>query len=80
MDGIGYSFIEMNSNYVQKNFNEEIPFLNRIKFNSIFKSRIINEFKIILTNPLVFPNLKTLEFEDLTFNFKSNGALISFIE
>jgi hypothetical protein len=62
MDGIGYGCIEINSNYVQKNFNEEIPFLNKIKFNSIFKSRIINEFKIILTNPLVFPNLKTLEF------------------
>jgi len=62
MDGIGYGYIEMNSNYVQKNFNEEIPFLNKIKFNSIFKSRIIDEFKIILTNPLVFPNLKTLEF------------------
>ena len=62
MDGIGYGCFEMNSNYVQKNFNEEIPFLNKIKFNSIFKSRIINEFKIILTNPLFFPNLKTLEF------------------
>ena len=62
MDGIGYGYIEINSNYVQKNFNEEIPFLNKIKFNSIFKGRIIDEFKIILTNPLVFPNLKTLEF------------------
>ncbi len=35
---------------------------------------------MLLVNASLFPNLKTLEFKDLTFIFKTNDSLISFIE
>ena len=59
---------------------KEVPFLNKIKFNYYFSACRLKEFQIVLTNPFVFPNLKTLEFEDVAFTFKSKSGLISFID
>ena len=59
---------------------KEVPFLKKIKINVDFSIKKIEEFKMILINANLFQRLKTLEFKDLEFSFKDNGALISFIE
>ncbi len=54
--------------------------MNKIKFNYRFATEIIEEFSTLLLDSCIFPNLRTLEFQDITFTFRNKGDLNSFIE
>ncbi len=57
-----------------------MPCLNKIKFNYRFATEIIEEFSTVLLDSFIFPNLRTLEFQDITFTFRNKADLNSFIE
>jgi hypothetical protein len=71
----------MTSRDILIKFNDEckeIPLLTKLRFSTCFDIEIIEHFQLILINSSIFPNLKTIEFEDLTFTFRNNQDLISF--
>ncbi len=55
---------------------KELSLLNKIKFDEIFSYHLIKEFHSTIIKPDLFPNLRSIEFKNVTFTFKDKKELI----